>query len=349
MLEVIQVTLKDIAVRAGVSVATVSLALSGRGLVARGTAERLRALAEEMGYRPNPLLASLAGRRFRSPGVVGGIPLAIFNFPSMLDGSEGRPDYHRYLVEEARKMGYAPKVYNLTNKSDSKALFRELYHRMAQGLIITGSVDENTFGRTFDWSHFSTVQCARFHSLHPFHTVRPNIFQAVKLAFTQLCARGYERIGFAVGQHAEPMEDDEVRHGAAIAMEGSYLPRKHRTPVYTGGLDDKDSFLRWFDRWKPDAVVGFTVGHYWFLKNHGVRIPKDTGFAALHLTTENDLKLFSGLCQNMAGIARQSVLLLDQMIRHRERGFTDEPLNLLVPSTWNEGRTLRKAKGDSKY
>lgn len=338
----IQVTLKDIAARAGVSVATVSLALSGRGLVARATAERLRALAEEMGYRPNPLLASLAGRRFRSPAVVGGIPLAVFNFPSLLDGSGGRPGYHFYLVEEARKMGYAPKVYNLTNKSDPKAVFRELYHRMTQGLIITGSMDGKTFGSAFDWSHFSTVQCARFHALHPFHTVRPNIFQAVKLVFTQLRERGYERIGFAVGQHLEPMEDDEVRHGAAIALEGNYLPKKHRLPVYTGGLDDKELFLRWFDRWKPDAVVGFTVSHYWFLKKHGVRVPRNTGFAALHLTTENDLKLFSGLCQNMAGIARQSVLLLDQMIRHRERGITGEPLNLLVPSFWNEGRTLRK-------
>ena len=337
----IQVTLKDIATRAGVSVATVSLALSGRGLVARATAERLRALAEEMGYRPNPLLASLAGRRFRSPAVVGGVPMAVFNFPTMLDGSGGRPDYYRYLVEEARKMGYAPKVYNLTNKSDPQAVFRELYHRMTQGIVMTGSMDEKTFGRSFDWSHFSTVQCARFHELHPFHTVRPNIFQAVKLAFTQLRSRGYERIGFALGQHAEPMEDDEVRHGAAIALEGNYLPRKHRLPVYSGGLDDWESFLRWFDRWKPDAVVGFSVSHYWVLKEHGVRIPKGTGFAALHLMPDNDLKLFSGLCQNMDGIARQSVLLLDQMIRHRERGLTSEPLNLLVPSTWNEGRTLR--------
>ena len=338
----IQVTLKDIAARAGVSVATVSLALSGRGLVARATAERMRALAEEMGYRPNPLLASLAGRRFRSPAVVGGIPLAIFNFPSMLDGSGGRPRYHFYLVEEARKMGYAPKVYNLTNKSDPKAIFRELYHRMTQGIVITGSMDEKTFGSSFDWSHFSTVQCARFHALHPFHTVRPNIFQAVKLAFTQLRSRGYERIGFALGQHSEPMEDDEVRHGAAIALEGNYLPRKHRLPVYSGGLNDKVSFLQWFDRWKPDAVVGFNVSHYWVLKEHGVRMPKGTGFSALHLMPENDLKLFSGLCQNMAGIGRQSILLLDQMVRHRERGLTGEPLNLLVPSSWNEGRTLRK-------
>ncbi|MEI6033820.1 MAG: LacI family DNA-binding transcriptional regulator [Verrucomicrobiae bacterium] len=334
-------TLKSIAVRARVSIATVSLALSGRGMVARSTAERVRALAEEMGYRPNPLLASLAARRFRSPAVVGGVPLAIFNFPSALDGSGDRSGYHGYLAKEAKKMGYAPKVYDLTNRSDPKAVFKELYHGMAQGVVITGSMDDQSFGRIFDWSHFSTVQCARFHSLHPFHTVRPNIFQAVKLAFTELRARGYERIGFAIGRHAEPMEDDEVRYGAAVAMEGSYLPRKHRLAVYTGNINDREDFLLWFDRWKPDAVVGFTMVHYWFLKEQGVRIPQDTGFACLHLMQEHDRELFSGLCQNMEKIARQSILLLDQMIRHRERGRTDEPLNLLVSSSWNEGQTVR--------
>jgi LacI family transcriptional regulator len=334
------VTLKDIAARAGVSVATVSLALSGRGLASRSTVERLRALAEEMGYRPNPLLSSLAGQRFRSPAAVGGSPLAIFNFPSMREGSGDRSDYPKYLEAEAKKMGYAPKAYPLTNKSNAKTLFRELYHRMTQGIVITGSMDEKTFGAGFDWSHFSTVQCARFHALQPFHTVRPNIFQAVKLAFTQLQARGYERIGFGLGQHDELLEDDEVRQGAAISLQTNHLLHKNRIPVYTGGFNDQDTFLAWIDRWQPDAIVGFSLTQYWFLKNHGLRIPEDIGFASLHLTDES-LKTFSGLFQNAPSIARQSILLLDQMVRHRERGYTIEPLNLLVPSTWNEGSTLR--------
>ena len=343
-----RVTLKDIAARAGVSLATVSLSLTGRGQVSRVTAGRVRALAEEMGYRPNPLLASLAGKRFRSPEVIGGVPLAIFSFPSMLDGSGDRPIYHSYLVDEARKLGYAPKVYNITNKSNPKAIFRELYNWMTQGIIITGSMDEKTFGREFDWSHFSIVQCARFHSLHPFHTVRPNIFQAVKLAFTQLRARGYERIGFALGQHAAHMEDDEVRFGAAVSMQETYLPPAPRLAVYSGGINDRESFLQWFTQWKPDAVVGFCVSQYWFLKEHGVRVPQDTGFAGLHLMKGIDTALFSGLIQNIEGIARQSVILLDQMVRYREQGLAGEPLNLLVPSTWNEGRTLGKAAGESR-
>src|SRR3954464_3013636 len=52
------VTLQDIALRAGVSKMTVSLALRGHPHAAAATRDRLRKLAHEMGYRPNPLIVA---------------------------------------------------------------------------------------------------------------------------------------------------------------------------------------------------------------------------------------------------------------------------------------------------
>jgi DNA-binding LacI/PurR family transcriptional regulator len=48
------ITQRDIAVRAGVTQMTVSLALRGSAEVSAATVARIRALAEEMGYAPNP-------------------------------------------------------------------------------------------------------------------------------------------------------------------------------------------------------------------------------------------------------------------------------------------------------
>jgi DNA-binding LacI/PurR family transcriptional regulator len=309
-------------------------------MVAGHTATKIRAAALSMGYRPNPLLASLASKRFRSTKVVNGTPLAILTFPALPDGSGSRSVYQKILVSEAIKLGYAPKTYELTNGSDPVAVFRELYHRSTQGILIIGSMDMNTFGKGFDWEPFSVVQCARFHTVHSFHTVRANIFQAVKLAFTQLRSRGYRRIGFALGRHPQPMEDDQARHGAAIALEIAYLPARSRLPVYEGFFEDKEAFLAWYERWKPDAVVGFSVTQYWSLKDHGVNIPKDVGFVGLHLDGQERFDLYSGLFQNFQVIARQSVCLLDQMIRNGERGQSAEPYDLLIPSKWAEGKTV---------
>lgn len=64
------VNLKDVAERAGLSVATVSLALGGSERVSRGTRQRVEKLAREMGYRPNLYARKLVTRRSRQIGLI---------------------------------------------------------------------------------------------------------------------------------------------------------------------------------------------------------------------------------------------------------------------------------------
>src|SRR6185436_7667988 len=69
------VTLQDIARRARVSKMTVSLALRGHPHASAATRDRLRRLAQAMGYRPNPLITAnmvqlRAGRRTTYAGTL---------------------------------------------------------------------------------------------------------------------------------------------------------------------------------------------------------------------------------------------------------------------------------------
>ena len=61
------VSLKDIAARCGVSVATVSKALNGQQDISIETGERIRAVADEMGYMANAAARALKTGR-KSPG-----------------------------------------------------------------------------------------------------------------------------------------------------------------------------------------------------------------------------------------------------------------------------------------
>ena len=63
-------TLKSIAARAGVSYATVSRAVNGSGYVAPATADRISAIVEELGYRPNGNDLTLQGQRAPLVGLV---------------------------------------------------------------------------------------------------------------------------------------------------------------------------------------------------------------------------------------------------------------------------------------
>ncbi|GAB4167672.1 MAG: LacI family DNA-binding transcriptional regulator [Terrimicrobiaceae bacterium] len=338
--------LADIARRAGVSVATVSLALRGRAGVARKTAEKVKVVAEEMGYRPNPLLSSLASKKFRSREVVDGTPLALMVFP-LPDG--GRPTtYEKVLKEQAGELGYAPTVYRVDAGTSPEALYRRLYHSMVQGIVILGGLQDDGFLRSFDWGQFSVVQCGRYFGPQPFHVVRPNIFQAVKLIFQELQLLGYRRIGYAVGRHPASIEDDDARFGTAVAMETVLLKPKDRVPVFQGRFDDIAALRAWLDRHRPEAMIGFSPGIYWELRDAGYRIPEALGFAAMHATGESHPSgvICSGAQQNQNEIARQSVLLLDQMVRNRERGLPRSSLDVLVRSTWLAGNTVRQVTPD---
>src|SRR5260370_1523794 len=93
------VTLRDVAVRAGVHPATASRALNleTRILVSEDTAQRVLDAAAALGYRPNPVARSLRTRRSHTVGVL--IPdLNNPLFPPIVRGLDDRLAAPGYLA-----------------------------------------------------------------------------------------------------------------------------------------------------------------------------------------------------------------------------------------------------------
>lgn len=95
--------MKDIATRAGVSVATVSKVLNDLGGTSQETTELILSIAKELNYRPNLYARSLKMRQSRTIGIIAE-DLTVFNSPPIIDGigtcCEKR-GYH-YLLENLR-------------------------------------------------------------------------------------------------------------------------------------------------------------------------------------------------------------------------------------------------------
>jgi LacI family transcriptional regulator len=83
MPESARTSLRDVAHAAGVSLATVDRVLHGRAGVRARTVERVRAVVERLGYRPDPVAARLA--RKSSARVVFVLPSGTNSFVDMLD------------------------------------------------------------------------------------------------------------------------------------------------------------------------------------------------------------------------------------------------------------------------
>lgn len=343
-----RVSQKTIADKCGVSVSTVSLALSGKGKISPDMAQRIREAATELGYIPNPLLASLASKRFRSGEAAVGNLVALLEFPISLAHAESTTGpYGEYLYQWAREMGYQPELFNYKKMRSYADLPSTLYRRGTQGVILFGQPDPEMFMDMRKWSGFSLVQCARYQSGLPVHTVRPDIFRSMKLLVTRLIQKGYRRIGFGFGRHFPMVEDDEARYAAAMALQAFYLEEEDRIPLYMGDFTDRESFLQWVGETGPEVIVGFTDGQWYYLKDAGYDIPGELGFVNLHINPLPSSRSppTAGLEQRRSQIARQSVILLDQLIRHHSRGFPETPRNVLLESVWHDGKTLLDRSG----
>ncbi|MCE3551509.1 LacI family transcriptional regulator [Pseudonocardia sp. RS11V-5] len=111
------VTLAQIAKRAGVHVSTVSRALADNATgVGSATASRIRALAEEMGYHPDPAASALRTRRSGALGII---------MPRLTDYVLAR--IYEGADEAAHDIGYTTLV---ANSNDDPALRMERLDKM---------------------------------------------------------------------------------------------------------------------------------------------------------------------------------------------------------------------------
>lgn len=120
------VSIKDVAARAGVSTATVSRVVNNHGIVRPDTAERVLAVIDELGYRPNRLARGLSTRRSMLLGMA---------VPDL------QGDYYASLVTEADAAARA-RGYHLIVTSHAHAEGPGLTPDIVDGAIVMITEDD---------------------------------------------------------------------------------------------------------------------------------------------------------------------------------------------------------------
>ncbi|KSV91407.1 LacI family DNA-binding transcriptional regulator [Sinorhizobium sp. GL28] len=206
--------IKDIAERAGVSVATVSRALSGSSLVTDETRKRIHELARELNYRPNVSARNLRTRRSMS------VLLVVRDV--------GNPFYLEILkgVEAtARAAGYAVLMGNTENDPDREVeYFNMLRDGHADGMILmTGKLPEPQPGESAAVSHLPIVVALEMIETAGFPHVQIDNSAAARSAVEHLIVLGHRRIAHIAGPLPEVMAMHR-RDGYRAAMAAAGLP-----------------------------------------------------------------------------------------------------------------------------
>ncbi|WP_163711421.1 LacI family DNA-binding transcriptional regulator [Mangrovibacterium lignilyticum] len=128
------VSLKDIAEKVGVSTALVSYVLNGKmeGRISKEVAAQIKAVAEELNYRPNQIAKSLKTNRTHTLGLL----LADIANPFS-------SQIARIIENEANKLGYTVIIGSSDEQVEkSKSLIQLFLNRQVDGLIL--SLPENS-------------------------------------------------------------------------------------------------------------------------------------------------------------------------------------------------------------
>lgn len=181
-------TIYDVAKVAGVSPSTVSRAFSRPGRVSAQTAERIRKVAEELGYRSKEVSRTAPKSTTKVLGLAVADITNPFNFRVI-----------RGCQAAAAEAGF---VVTLNDSQESEALEREMLRRsmpLLDGLIIASSRLSDTELRTVAKSIPVVVLNRRVSGLH---CIVPDMADGVRKVAEHLVGLGHKRITYLAGPEA---------------------------------------------------------------------------------------------------------------------------------------------------
>ena len=295
-------SLKDLAHELGVSIATVSRALRNSPEIGKEMQQRVKDLARELNYRPNPFAQSL---RREAPKIIGVVVpnLVTHYYAAVLDGIES----------DATKSGYS--VISANSHDDFETEARTIDNfigRHVEGII--ACLAQNTT----DYSHFRElynmgiplVFFGRTCLTDLFSSVTANGDEAAQMATQHLIDTGSRRIAFIGGPNHLDMVKRR-KHGYLEALRENRMPIDRDMVVcdridYDVAMRAVIKLLERPDR--PDAILAFndiiTFAAFTAIKQVGLSIPEDVALIGF-----TDDKHAAYVTPQMSAIADRSHLM----------------------------------------
>jgi LacI family transcriptional regulator len=341
-----RITLRDIAERVGVSHVTVSLALRNHPSISVGRRDEVRRVAEQMGYKPDPMLASLAVYRQskRAPRIQHSLAwINHWDQPERLRGDHKEFDgYWRGAAKSGEQYGYRLEEIRWEAGCSAARFQQILMTRNVRGLLIPPHPSPPDWGE-FDWSKFSVVRFGQSVPAPESHQVAADHFRGVVMALRVMRDYGYMRIGMVV------CGDFDSRLG------GNYMGGFYSAQRILGSKDicpplmtDETTYLQrplkalkelkdWIERHEPDAILTSVPQIPGLIRELGYRIPEQIAVAG---TSVFDVPVDAGINQNPEAIGRVAVETLVAQILVNDRGEPPAPCRILIDSRWQDGESL---------
>ncbi|HXF05815.1 MAG TPA: LacI family DNA-binding transcriptional regulator [Blastocatellia bacterium] len=265
------VSIKDIARAANVSHSTVSRALRNSHLVSRETAERIRRIAHEMGYRPSAVARSLVTQRTKTIGVV----VTTIADPFIAEVVSG-------IEEVANDHGYSVFLAN-SNADPAREIkvVHSFHERRVDGILVTASRVGALYLPVLSEMKVPIVLINNQHPDEFVHSVLIDNITASREATEHLIRLGHRRIAYIGDQYGYQSDTERFAgYRQALEMAGlDFLPEliAHGDGKPEGGMAAMEKLLALPE--PPTAVFCYNdmsaLGALRVIRSRGLRVPDD--------------------------------------------------------------------------
>jgi DNA-binding LacI/PurR family transcriptional regulator len=341
-----KINMAYVAKMANVHQGTVSRALRNDPRITVETRERIKKLANDLGYRPNPLVSALiAEKKKGSPSGYGSTIAFLTSGETKEHWHEVSPQYkamREHLQTHAYKRGYNIEDFWLNkDQMPSSRLQQILRYRGILGVIVC-PLQGNIGSLDFDFKDFASVAIG--------YTLRDPILDHVavdyysvmqKIVAQLLKIKSFKRIGFTTPSNIS----NRVQHISLSAYLGErfYHPKRLLPPMVSEESYLQEPFINWVESEKPDVIICPTRSSYVACKSNlnqmGLSIPKDISIvcADCHIDSTE-----TGILQDHDAEASVVIELLTRRMEHGIFGIPVQPQTIMVNGTWRDGDTLKQ-------
>lgn len=280
-----QVTIKDIAREAGVSIASVSRALNGADGISEENRNRILRVCERLSYTPNGLARSLVKRRTHTIGII---------MPDIMS-----PFYSELMVkasDAAHKKGYQVLLCNSFRELKAERDYLKLLtEHQVEGILIFPIGSRSIESMSEFMNNVPIVALNELPSQCRIPYVCADEEQAGRIATEYLISRGCKNLIF-MGFKPERLAH---RYRAASFLETAGSKRIP-AQIYECNMDFRTSFERGYNHFKhflqsglamPDGIVAASDatanGIVKACRENGIRIPEDFSLIGFDNITEN--------------------------------------------------------------
>jgi DNA-binding LacI/PurR family transcriptional regulator len=335
-------TINDVARLAKVANSTVSRALRDDHRIARETRERIRKVADSIGYRPNPMVAALMSQLRTAHPPAPTCNLAWLDFGRNAVEWKERPVQRAFYLgasERAHASNYALERVQVRAPGMTAArLAQVLRARSIRGVLVP--YFEESEGRAssipLPLDEFNIVSVGAPYREPALHFASNDQYESSRLAVLELHKLGYRRIGYIGG------------HLVEAAVHNRFCAGFYTTARFELGLDppaplfstDRNEITKWLRHHRPDAVIATQLNLTKTLRAEGWKIPEELGVASMHVDADDAET--SGIYQNSEYVGAAAVATLIGQLSSSEQGVPAHPQGVLIPGIWMAGRTVRR-------